>query len=451
MIPILRPADVRAIDERALANETLAEILERVGQVVATEALAMMTDPAKARVLAIVGPGLNGADAKAACQVLTPLVAEVSTIDALNMPASLAAADLIIDGAFGIGLSRDWQAPATGKTPVLAIDIPSGIHGISGEAMGRAMKATRTVTLGGYKAGLLFGDGPDHCGEIVVRDIGLGGNDVRSRLVEAADLARWLPRRPRTAHKWNNATLVVAGSASMVGAARLCTSAAFRAGSGYVHLLTLAPPDPGIASEVVRSSAADASPDFGRFAAAVVGPGLGRSSAAADLVHTTVREFSGAVVVDGDGLSALAATPSLATRRHGPTVLTPHDGEFERLAGRAPGQDRIESAKSLARLMNSTVLLKGPSTVIASPEGDVRVTNTGDQRLATAGTGDVLAGILGAFLAQGLKPFDAASAAAYVHGLAASLGQRFGLVASDLLGLIPDAFEALLRSPERSD
>lgn len=448
MIPVLRPADVKAIDERALASQTMAEILARVGQVVAAEALTMLTDPAKAKVLAIVGPGLNGADAKAACQVLMPLVAEISTVDALDMPASLAAADLIIDGGFGIGLSRDWHAPATGSTPVLAIDIPSGIDGISGRALGRAIKATRTVTLGGYKAGLLFGDGPGHCGEIVVRDIGLGGNDVRSRLVEATDLARWLPRRSRTAHKWNHATLVVAGSASMVGAARLCTSAAFRAGSGYVHLLTLAPPDPGIASEVVRSSAADASPEFGRFAAAVIGPGLGRSSAAADLVQSTLRGFSGAVVVDGDGLSALAATPSLATRRDGPTVLTPHDGEYERLAGRTPGPDRIESAKSLARLMNSTVLLKGPSTVIASPEGDVRVTNTGDQRLATAGTGDVLAGILGAFLAQGLKPLDAASAAAYVHGLAASLGPRFGLIATDITDLIPEAFELLLGSAD---
>lgn len=434
---------MKAIDERALANQTLAEILERVGAVVAAQVHDMLGEVRGKTILALCGPGLNGADARAASVVLRRAGADVIEVDALNMPKPLPVADLVLDGAFGIGLSRAWEAPVVGRIPILAIDIPSGISGVDGLELGSAIQATRTITLGGYKAGLLFGDGPDHCGEVVVGDIGLGGNDVRTRLIEAADVTGWLPRRARTAHKWKHATLVVAGSASMTGAARLCTAAAMRAGSGYVHLQTLAQPDPGLPSEIVRSSAAEASPQFSRFKAAVIGPGLGTTSAAADLVTTSVSDFSGPIVLDGDALSTVAAHPEIVTLRTASTVLTPHDGEYQRLAGTLPGGDRMSAATALARLMNSIVVLKGAATIVANPDGDVRVTTAGDQRLATAGTGDVLAGIVGAFLAQGLKPFDAAACGAFIHGTAGELGPDSGLIASDLISLIPRAIKLL--------
>lgn len=444
MIPILRPADVKAIDERALAGETLPQILERVGSVVADQAVEMLGTSRGKTVVALVGPGLNGADARAAAARLRENGVTVIEVDAVNLPSSLPRADLIIDGAFGIGLSRPWTAPRVGSVPVLAIDIPSGIEGVGGAALGSPLKARRTITLGGYKAGLLFGDGPDYCGEVVVGDIGLGGNDVRSRLVEAVDVGRWIPERSRRAHKWKHALLAVAGAPGMPGAARLCTAAAMRAGAGYVHLVTLADDDPGLEAEVVRSPGLSGLPDFSRFGAAVLGPGLGTSAEAANVVKGVIGNFAGPLVIDGDGLTLAAPDLRLIQGRTVPAVLTPHDGEYRRLWGLPPVGDRIAAAQDLAAQSKAVVLLKGPATVIASPDGDVRVCNIGDQRLATAGTGDVLAGLIGALLTQGARPFDAATAGAYIHGTAAMLGPRIGLVASDLVGLIPAAIETLM-------
>jgi hydroxyethylthiazole kinase-like uncharacterized protein yjeF len=444
LIPILRPADVKAIDERALRTETLDAILERVGAVVADEALDLLGDDTSKSVVAIAGPGLNGSDARAAAAKLHALGVSVEIVEALELPRRLSACDLILDGAFGIGLSRPWTAPDTGDTPVLAIDIPSGIDGTTGEALGEPLKAERTITLGGYKAGLLFGDGPDYCGEIRVGDIGLGGNDVRTRLVELSDVARWLPQRPRQSHKWNNALFVCAGSPGMTGAARLASGAAMRAGAGYVHLIAMDDSNADLPIEVVSSEAGDPRPDLAKFCAALVGPGLGRSAEADQLVAEILAHFDGPVLIDGDGLSAIAQDPMLIHNRSAPTVLTPHDGEYRRLMGEPPANDRMEAALLLAKKMQSIVLLKGPATVIASPDGDVRVTNTGDQRLATAGTGDVLAGIVGALLAQGVDPFDAAAAGAFLHGAASQSGHPHGLIASDLLDLIPAALHEIV-------
>lgn len=443
LIPILRPADVKAIDERALRAETLDAILERVGAVIGDEALDLLGDDTSKSVVAIAGPGLNGADARAAAAKLQALGVTTKVLNALELPGRLPPCDLILDGAFGIGLSRAWTAPEIGSTPVLAIDIPSGIHGTTGKALGKPLKAERTITLGGYKAGLLFGDGPDYCGEVKVGDIGLGGNDVRTRLVEGTDVARRLPQRPRQSHKWNSALLVCAGSPGMTGAARLASGAAMRSGAGYVHVVSMAGSAADLPIEVVSSQTQHPKPDLAKFSAALVGPGLGRSEESAQLVGEILANFDGPVIIDGDGLSAIAQDLSVLEGRTAPVVLTPHDGEYRRLMGAPPAEDRMEAALLLAKKAQSVVLLKGPATVIASPNGDVRVTNTGDQRLATAGTGDVLAGIIGAFLAQGLGSLDAAAAGAYVHGVAAELGHPVGLMASDLEDLIPAALHKI--------
>jgi NAD(P)H-hydrate epimerase len=216
-----------------------------------------------------------------------------------------------------------------------------------------------------------------------------------------------------------------------------------RAGAGYVHVVVIAGADPVLPVEVVSSDSGAAGPDLARFSAALIGPGLGRSAEACQLVTDTLSSFDGPVVVDGDGLTLIAEDLDALHDRSTPAVLTPHDGEYRTLTGEPPGEDRMDAALLLAQQTQSVVLLKGPATVVASPNGDVRVTNTGDQRLASAGTGDVLAGIIGALLAQNVDPFDAAAAGAFLHGTAASLGHRVGFVASDLLALIPKAFEQL--------
>jgi NAD(P)H-hydrate epimerase len=238
---------------------------------------------------------------------------------------------------------------------------------------------------------------------------------------------------------------LVAGSPGMTGAAHLAARAALRAGAGMVRVATPGlDGDPGLPTEAVGVAVPLAGWDatilaeVERAGALVVGPGLGLSAPAATAVHHVVTSASVPVVVDGDGLSALGAQAGdIVARREVPAILTPHDGEFERLAGRPPGDDRIAAARSLAAATGAIVLLKGPTTVIAHPDGRARLSLTGDARLATAGTGDVLSGIIGALLAQGVDAFAAAAAGAWLHGRAAMEGPARGLVASDVIEGLP--------------
>jgi NAD(P)H-hydrate epimerase len=292
-------------------------------------------------------------------------------------------------------------------------------------------------------------------GSIEVADIGLDVSGASSHLVEDADIAVWVPERPADAHKWKAAVWVVAGSPGMAGAAHLSARAAQRAGAGYVRLST-----PGLDDDPIRPTEAvglplpaagwdrDVLAGLDRFAALVVGPGLGTGEASAAAAVHVAAAAPIPVVVDGDGLTALGRdAASIMRGREIPAVLTPHDGEYERLAGHPPGTDRLAAARELATALGSVVLLKGPTTVAAAPDGRVLVVTAGDQRLASAGTGDVLSGLVGAFCARGAPPFEAAAAAAHVHGRAATLGWPTGLVAGDLPDLIPPALGRSGRPP----
>jgi NAD(P)H-hydrate epimerase len=339
-----------------------------------------------------------------------------------------------------------------GVPPVLAVDIPSGVSGLTGELLGTPLSATRTVTFAALKPGLLLDPGRPRCGHVRVADIGLEVSRARAHQVEPDDIAAWVPSRAPTAHKWKHAVWAIAGSPGMRGAARLATEGALRAGAGYVRLSTPghAGDDPGAATEVVQVPIdEDLTVDpaeIRRFGAVLVGPGLGRAPTTMAAVRRLVASVAAPLVVDGDGLTALAgqAADVLASRVH-PTVLTPHEREFQELAGArgAVGADRFDAARSLAARVGAVVLLKGPTTVVADPHGAVLVSLAGDQRLATAGTGDVLSGIIAAFLASGLDPLRAAAAGAFVHGTAASLGPDRGLVAGDLPDLVPHVFTLL--------
>ncbi|SVE08018.1 uncharacterized protein METZ01_LOCUS460872, partial [marine metagenome] len=251
-----------------------------------------------------------------------------------------------------------------------------------------------------------------HCGEVLLVDIGLDVTSLRTELVEPSDVAALVPSRPRDAHKWESACWVVAGSPGMEGAAHLAARAAQRSGAGYVRLSV---PGGGVLHAAPLEVVADPIPSdltppdgLDRFAALVLGPGLGPVSG--DAVRSLLSSFPGPAVIDGDGLNALGAIDG--PLRDGSTVLTPHDGEFERLTGARPGADRLADTRAFAVRSGAVVLLKGPTTVVAAPGGRVLLGASGDQRLATAGSGDVLAGILGAFLARGADPLEAAAAAA---------------------------------------
>ena len=440
MLPVVTPEEMRALD--AAAPEPLDVLVERAGRAAARSALRLLGSAYGRRVVVVAGPGTNGADGRVVARRLERAGVRVTVLEVADAAgARLAGCDLVVDAAYGTGFRGTWSPPLVGSAPVLAVDLPSGVDGSTGAAAGPVLRATRTVTFAALKPGLLLGAGAAAAGEVEVADIGLDVGGAGARLVEDADVAAWLPERATEAHKWQHAVWLVAGSPGMSGAAALATRGAQRAGAGYVRTSTPgAEPGAGLPVEAVGTAlprsgwAAAVRDDVGRFAALAVGPGLGREEGTAQEVRALVDGRGELpVVVDGDGLHALGASPPL-----GPgVVLTPHDGEYERLAGRAPGDDRLAAARSLAADTGAVVLLKGSTTVVAAPDGDVLVVTAGDARLASAGTGDVLTGVIVALLARGLEPLRAAAAGAHLHGRAGNLGFRRGLVAGDLPDLVP--------------
>ncbi len=456
MIPVVSPDEMRAID--AAAPEAVEVLIDRAGAAVARTALKMMGGGYGRRVTVLAGPGNNGADGRAAGVRLAQRGVRVRVIDAASsVGVQIFPCDLVIDAAYGTGMRDVWFPPEVGGASVLAVDIPSGVDGLTGEARGKVLAASRTVTFAGLKPGLLFGAGAELSGEIEIADIGLDVTSVNTHVVEDGDCVGWLPRRPRNAHKWQTAVWIVAGSTGMTGAADLATRGAQRAGAGYLRRSTpgLEPaatnfgeavgfqlPVNGWADEVIANAE--------RFGSIVVGPGIGREQTTMSEVRRLVQRCPLPTVVDGDGLVALSeeggGLEGLAHRVQAATVLTPHDGEYLRLAGSPVGPDRLASARSLARAAGCTVLLKGPTTIVADSTGETLLITSGDARLATAGSGDVLAGVIGALLAQGMQPFYAAACAAHLHGRAASLGSPIGLVASDVAELLlPAAFSTMIQ------
>ena len=474
MIPVVTPAEMAAID--AAAPEGTDVLVERAGAAVAVVAVEMLTgrsegaaavvEPGRpsgaARrrrrrhtVVIIAGRGNNGADGRAAARYLKRAGATCRVVapDSAEVPPG----DLLIDAAYGTGLNRPWHPPAgaAGVGDVLAVDIPSGVDGLTGEVRGGALEAARTVTFAALKPGLLLHPGRRLAGTVSIADIGLDVGSATAHLLETADVADRWPRRPDDAHKWRSACWVVAGSPPMRGAASLASLAALRAGAGYVRLsVPGGQADAAVPTEVVfhplPAEGWHEHLDTSRFGSLVVGPGLGPGPQNAASVRALVASAAVPLVLDGDALAALGTgVAAILAEARSPVVLTPHDGEYEALAGRRPGADRLAAARSLAAA-GATVLLKGPTTVVAAPDGEARLVTAGDARLATAGTGDVLAGMIGALLAQGADPLDAASLAAHVHGMAGSLSPPVGLIAGDLLGAVPAALATALEPPSRA-
>ena len=449
MLPVLTPEEMKAVDRAA--PEPLEVLVERDGTAVARTEMSMLGGGYGRRVVVVAGKGNTGADGRVAAERLRRRGVQVVVIDAADQPDRLPASDLVIDAAFGTGFRGDYHAPDPGGAPVLAVDIPSGVDGLTGEAGKGTVRATATVTFAALKPGLLLGEGADHAGRVTVADIGLDVSRSTIGLVEGPDVGSWMPERPRESHKWKAAIWMVAGSPGMTGAADMAARAAMRSGSGTVRLgIPGQPPAPRFPEVIGRELPAEGwdshIADLDRMKALVIGPGLGRSDATAAAVRRLLATAKVPVVVDADALYALGSLDDpvrFLRTRPAPTILTPHDGEFSRLVGCPPGPRRISAVRHLAFTTGATVLLKGSTTVVADPSGDVLVTDAGDARLATAGSGDVLAGVVGALLAQGLDPLHAGAAAAYVHGTAAGLGWRRGLVAGDLLDLLPVVFNSL--------
>ncbi len=458
MRPVYTAAQMGAID--AAAGVPVAVLIERAGAAVARTALAMLGGGYGRRVVVIAGTGNNGADGRVAARRLAERGVLVTVVPADGAPALITDGDLVIDAAYGTGFRGSWSPPVVGRIPVLAVDIPSGVHADTGMVGGRVLRATRTVTFHALKPGLVIGPGAELAGEIEVADIGLPWAHTDVVLGDDAEVAGVWPQRAPGAHKWDQALRIVAGSDTMTGAAVLCAGAAQRAGAGMVQLSSPAGVVAGAPVEVVQRPLpagqwADAAlADLGRVHALAVGPGLGRSADTVRSVLDLVPAAACPLVLDGDGLFAVStlgvAGLALLRARHAPTVLTPHDGEFGLLMGARPGDDRIAAARELAGRAGSVVLLKGPTTVVAPPDGHVTLVTHGDQRLATAGSGDVLTGIIAALLAAGCRPERAAFLGAWAHASTLDHLPPVGVVASDLIAALPLALASMGAKPSDS-
>ncbi|HET7500915.1 MAG TPA: NAD(P)H-hydrate dehydratase [Kofleriaceae bacterium] len=502
MLPVVTADQMRALDRRTIDDIGLPAmtLMETAGRAVAAAARRMLGG-SRGHVRVVCGPGNNGGDGFVAARVLGAegsdavvylaapreavrgdarahleiLERSGGVIRMIATPEQLAAAGadataLVIDALFGVGLARPidghlaevvaWMQRA-GR--ILAVDLPSGLDTDTGRALGAAVVAERTVTMAARKIALVSAPGFAHAGEIEVADIGIppavvAAADVRTGLIEPGDVARWLPHSHALDHKGRRGhVLVVGGSPGMRGAGRLAAFAALRAGAGLSTLAADGELD--AADPVMTRSLAPGAPlgaALAGKAAIVIGPGLGASDASVARVRE-VLACGVPAVLDADALNVLAADPSELARAAGPVVITPHPGEASRLLGistAAIEADRLGAARSLAVATRAVVVLKGARTIVCDGAmrfdaiGDLRcaINPTGGPSLATGGSGDVLAGTIGALLAQGVPAFDAACAGAYVHGaagdqLAAVHGPR-GVVSSDLPAAIAAAIRA---------
>lgn len=441
MIPIVTPAEMNEID--TAAPETVEELIQRAGVATAWRARQLLGGTYGKRVVAIVGKGNNGADGRVAGETLSRWGVKVQFINPTEASTSLPSCDLVLDAAYGTGIKREYVSPRS-PSPVLAVDIPSGICGLTGRALGEPLKANETITFQAMKPGHLLAPGVHHSGVVTVADIGLDVTETRLHLVEATDIRSWLPPLNPEKHKWNSACWVIGGSSGMRGAPQLAAKAAQRSGCGYVRL-SIPGESQSESSELVGFpipetgwNKAVTAQSLNRFHSVVIGPGLGRSDSTVEALLKTVSTLSVPTVVDADAITILGQNPDLLRESKNEMILTPHEREFECLTGHRPDKDRIEDVRESAKRFNVVILLKGPTTVIGHPDGRCLIVNNGDQRLATAGTGDVLSGIIGGVLSQGVSPFKAAAIGAWIHGAASKRCVKLGMIASDIIPEIPE-------------
>jgi ADP-dependent NAD(P)H-hydrate dehydratase / NAD(P)H-hydrate epimerase len=446
--PLLTAEETRRAEEAHPGP--LDELMERAGRAVADVVLARFPG----RVAVVCGKGNNGGDGRVCARVLRERGRDVTVVDGYG---DLDSPDVIVDALFGIGLRdapRDEAARmielvnASGK-PVVAIDVPSGVDGSTGEVPGAAVRASVTVTFAAAKVGLAVSPGRVHAGSVHVAPIGLGLQGFEHGLVAASALAE-VPRKDRSSSKYRaGSVLVVGGSRGLTGAPMLASLAAFRADAGYVAvaapestlpvletrlLEVVKRPLPEDSSGRLLPRSADTVLDAADRADVVaLGPGLGRSDGTRELVRILLERLETPVVLDADALWELEPFGARAA----PTVLTPHAGELASLLGttaREIDAHRLDAVQRAARLFGAVVLLKGTDTLVAAPREGVLVATYGEPSLATAGTGDVLTGIVAAFLAKGLPAREAAAVGAVAHGLASRLvTNQAGTIASDLL------------------
>lgn len=392
---------------------------------------------------------------------------------------ALGGADVVVDALLGTGshgapegrVARLIELINASGRPVVALDIPSGVSADGGPPPGAAVRSMLTLTFAGWKRGLVAGPGAELAGEVEVVPIGIPEaevlRDITTFVLERQDIAPHFPPRPRDAHKGSYGhVLIVAGSLGKTGAAALAATAAMRSGAGLVTVATPASQQPVVASLVfeamtealpetpARTLALKAREVVAELAlrrdAVALGPGIGLDEETQTVARALVQDLAKPMAVDADALSALAGHLDILRGAPAARCLTPHPGEMARMLGAAVGdvqRDRIAAAREFATRYRAHVVLKGAWSIVGDPDGRVVVNPTGNPGMASGGTGDVLTGMLGAFLARGLAPAAALQSAVYLHGLAGDIAAEGvgeeSLIASDVIAALPEAFTRL--------
>jgi ADP-dependent NAD(P)H-hydrate dehydratase / NAD(P)H-hydrate epimerase len=478
---LYRVADLRAIEQQAQASLAPGTLMARAGRAAADRIVSMQPSSRRGSFCVVCGPGNNGGDGfviaaelgargqEGICVLLgadRPAATDAGAAyerwlaaggNVLKSPPAEGRFDTVIDALFGIGLARplagEFHAAAdwiNRRESVVAVDVPSGLDADTGAWVGDVpgIEATATVTFIGDKPGLHTAAGADAAGIVYVEAIGTQPPATEGILITPSDLAPMLRKRRRDSHKGTYGNvLIVGGGRGMVGAALLGGRAALRLGAGRVYVELLGAPefrvDPMQPELMFRALT-----DLTDLQAVVVGCGLGTDAAARGRL-LDVLACDTAAVIDADALNLIAADADLGEnvrQRRAPTLLTPHPLEAARLLGCKASEvqaDRVDAARQLARRYGAMALLKGAGSVIAAPDGRYAINPTGSPALATAGTGDVLAGMLGSFLAQGLGDWDAALAATWLHGRAAEDSGDAGLVAGEVAPRAADVLRRL--------
>jgi len=488
-----------AADEATIASGTPGFVLmERAGRAVARATAMLAGRRYGARVAIVCGKGNNGGDGFVAARVLHregvavnclllaeesdykgDAAAHLSQMERAGVKAvpfeagTLGACDVIVDAVFGTGFRGRVEGPPakaieainSSDARVLSVDIPSGVAGDTGAVEGPAVAANVTVAIAAQKIGTVLHPGAGHSGRVDVVDIGIDLREASVQIPEPSDVRAMLPTRSLDAHKRSSGSvLVLAGSDGMSGAALLACRGAARMGAGYVTLVSTAYVDhakkgliPEAVSRIVAGHAelgpevlTEFADDFIRAGAVALGPGLGTGSRQRTLVEAALDAVDVPLVLDADALNVLAGDSTPLGKRTNPTVITPHPGEMATLLGISGAKvqaDRVGVARKAASDLGCVVVLKGAGTVVADSEGRVILNPTGGPELATAGTGDVLTGVIGALLAENLDASSAAVAGVFVHGLAGTVAGRAtegrGVVSWDVAEALPAAIGEL--------
>jgi NAD(P)H-hydrate epimerase len=496
--PLWEAAEMRAADKHAIeeAGVPSLDLMERAGAGLA-RSVALAAGEGPIRI--VIGKGNNGGDGLVAARLLREDGYEVDVLAVGNPdelrgdaranldrlpgdvpkdfnPPLLEGSGAIVDAMLGTGFEGEPREPVAGAiraineadAAVIACDVPSGVNATTGEVVGAAVEADKTATFHGPKTGLYVEPGKTHAGRTEVVEIGIPRSapaPANAGLITERALSR-IPPRERGGNKFTSGTVVVAGGArGLTGAPTMAALSAMRTGAGYVQLVVPTPAETVIDLRLMEAMVHGAPDADGahteegagtvlelaeRAGAIVLGPGIGRSDGAVAFARKVARGAKVPLLIDADGLNAHAEHLELLAQRDAPTVLTPHDGELGRLLGiesSEVGQHRIANARKVAEQSGAIVVLKGDDTLVVPPEGPIAISPGATPALATAGTGDVLSGLIGALLSKGMDPFEAACAGVFAHARAGrAAADRHGadhVIAGDVIEALPEGLRRL--------